>query len=527
MRKLLHVLLVAAFFNALSWIILIPIWQYPDEQAHFAQVQGLAEIGKVPSVNLDTSYEIALSEKILGTERDGFGNNKFTYHPEHRITYSGDHNGPFESVLSNLPVSSRTNLVKRESTSNPPAYYLLSALVYKLFYHGNLFSRVFVIRIFSALIFMTMIFFAYKIGRTFFIKQPYLQLILPSIAAFKPMLVFSSTGILPDSLVNLLFTMIVFLSLKILKEGLQKKIVIFLIAIIIIGVMTRQQFLLSLPIILMSLVFRAILTKRDRKPLVIVFFLTMAVIFFSTMFGRGILLISSFRIHEFTSIKFNELFKLEFASYLIQVAKHSYEETFAWYWGVYKWLSLTLPLIYYRLIKIILVISMVGVLAYLYKKFRNGKLNLESSYLLLFISSSLLYLLILIIWDYFFARNSGYSFGLQGRYFFPLIVADLAIITVGFIQVCEVVLKKYLVFSSLFLVISMIIFNDLSLFHVSSSYYDTSTLSTFLIQASQYKPLFFKGNMIILILAISFALQLSLIVLLAKYATKKFNQDYQ
>ncbi len=41
-------LLVAAFANALVWIILVPIWQYPDEQAHFSQVQNIAEIGKVP-----------------------------------------------------------------------------------------------------------------------------------------------------------------------------------------------------------------------------------------------------------------------------------------------------------------------------------------------------------------------------------------------------------------------------------------------------------------------------------------------
>ena len=81
-------------------MILIPIWQYPDEQAHFAQVQNVAELGKVPMVGNDTSYEIALSEKILGTERNGFGNNKYTYHPEYNIAYSNNSMGLFEKELS-------------------------------------------------------------------------------------------------------------------------------------------------------------------------------------------------------------------------------------------------------------------------------------------------------------------------------------------------------------------------------------------------------------------------------------------
>ena len=84
MPKLLKLLLIAAFLNALSWIVLIPIWQYPDEQAHFAQVQDTAELGKTPK-GIDTSEEIAVYEKILGTARDGFGNNRYTYHPEFNI----------------------------------------------------------------------------------------------------------------------------------------------------------------------------------------------------------------------------------------------------------------------------------------------------------------------------------------------------------------------------------------------------------------------------------------------------------
>jgi len=155
-KRLVRLLIVTAFFNALSWIILIPVWQYPDEQAHFAQVQDVAEIGKVPPASLDTSYEIALSEEILGTSRDGFGNNKYTYHPEYKIEYSSNLNGPHEATIVNLPRSARYGLVKSESTRNPPLYYFLSSIVYKIFTNANLFSRIYAVRFVSVIFYLTL-----------------------------------------------------------------------------------------------------------------------------------------------------------------------------------------------------------------------------------------------------------------------------------------------------------------------------------------------------------------------------------
>ena len=96
MLSLKHILILSTIANTLSWIILVPVWQYPDEQAHFAQVQDIAELGHVPKKGNDTSYEIAFSEKILGTERDSLGNNLFTYHPDYKIPYSDNFFGPHE-----------------------------------------------------------------------------------------------------------------------------------------------------------------------------------------------------------------------------------------------------------------------------------------------------------------------------------------------------------------------------------------------------------------------------------------------
>src|SRR5688572_1418888 len=44
---------VAAFLTALAWSLIVPLFQVPDEPAHVAYAQYLAESGKAPSGSND------------------------------------------------------------------------------------------------------------------------------------------------------------------------------------------------------------------------------------------------------------------------------------------------------------------------------------------------------------------------------------------------------------------------------------------------------------------------------------------
>ena len=84
----------ALLLNFLLWQLLIPIWHFPDEQAHFGQVAFRADHGRIQKYHeLSTSREIFISEELLGTKRDSQGNNLFTYHPEFKIDYSKTYEG--------------------------------------------------------------------------------------------------------------------------------------------------------------------------------------------------------------------------------------------------------------------------------------------------------------------------------------------------------------------------------------------------------------------------------------------------
>jgi len=89
-------------FKQLLWISYIPIWHFPDEQAHFGEVQNYAEGNPInPASSNNTAREIDESEILLSTKRDSLGNNLYIYHPEFNIPYSDSKMGIYENQIKN------------------------------------------------------------------------------------------------------------------------------------------------------------------------------------------------------------------------------------------------------------------------------------------------------------------------------------------------------------------------------------------------------------------------------------------
>src|SRR3989344_3635741 len=165
------ILFLAIFVKQISWSAFIPLWQFPDEQAHFGQVQLFSEIGGPKKTGNNLSKEIQTSEMFLGTDRDPFGNNKYTYHPQYNISYTNSLSGQYEREINNLSVAKRTQFVKVESTGYPPLYYFASGVIYKTAYFNSLIDRVFLVRIFNSFLFLGIVLAAYRIGREIFNRQ--------------------------------------------------------------------------------------------------------------------------------------------------------------------------------------------------------------------------------------------------------------------------------------------------------------------------------------------------------------------
>ncbi len=516
---MLKILLITAFLNGLVWIILTPIWQYPDEQSHFAQVQNIAEKSIIIGYSRNTSYEIALSEDIMETSRDSLGNNQFTYHPEFKINYSQTTKGLRENEIISLPKLSRVEFVKTEATSNPPLYYILSAYFYKSFNNASLFSRIFAVRLFSLLIFIGTILISFQIGKLVFQKNNILTLTLTSLIAFKPMLIYTSTGILPDTLTNFLFSAVIFYSFKILNEKFEKKDFLILIAVLFAGFITRQQFYISTIIIIFPILVLILTRKNTIKPFIFLMISIASFLYIAYPLLNSISLLKYFRIADFyifldTKISFNS-----FVNFAILSCKRTFSEATPWFWGIYKWLSLSLPPIYYQIINRIVFIAIFGFLlkSFIVVKEKDYK---QLKTLLFLVWVPVIYFITLMVWNFFFFSKNGFSFGIQGRYYFPVIVPIITILLIGLNNLGKIILRSNSKYVLLLLVCMMLVFNIATLIHVSSFYYDISSLQTFITQASQYKPILFKGNIIIILIILGLSSQLVFVLKLFKFIIK-------
>lgn len=410
---------LAVIVKQITWVVLVPIWQTPDEQAHFAQVQWYAENKntKIQVVNL--SEEVYRSEQILGTVRDVSGNNKYTYHPDYKNNIVGGFNDRSLSEF-NLNLSSRVNYVATEAAMYPPLYYQMVVPFYDLVYRNGLIDRVYASRLASLVLFFLMILVTYLIGKVIW-QEKIKVYALTIFVAFHPMVSFLAAGVHPDNLLNLLYTIILFLCLLVLRNGVKWKYLIGLILCIFAGYYTKPLVFLVIPVIL------SVVTWKFFRGSFLGIVISLLVLF-APVFVFVFQIKMDF-VPYVTSL--SPLAGMNYLDYLeFRIPKMVFE-VWPWYWGVFKWLSLTLPSVILKIITRLAIIATIGSFIKIIIKIKNGKYDFEFKAIILFIISSLSYIVYLLFWDWRLMQAMGFSQGIQGRYFFPNIVAHLAILIFG------------------------------------------------------------------------------------------------
>lgn len=519
----LFFLILAVIAKQVFWGAMTPIWQFPDEQAHFAQVQNTSEFGI--QCKGSTSNEIAVYENYLGTLRDNRGNNKFTFHPEFNIAYTQGQMGEFEQELIDFPpeYSSTKNL--REATCYPFLSYWLSSIFYKIATKSSLINRIFLVRFFSLLIYLATTIIAYKLSCKIF-KINYLQKISTIFIVFHPMFSFVGASINSDVLFNLIYLVLIYSGILIIEKKYKSGIILNFTSIII-GLLTKQQMAIaffSLPIFLVTN-FSDIKTlfKKNLK-LILKIAIPITLLFF--IFAR---IGEIYRIIGFiTAGNYdNPLKNLNFFEHIKWSLEVTNKQTFAWYWGVFRWLSLALPRWMYRIQKSLTLISIFGIILYLIKLYKFKKIKAVDKKIFYLFSISTIYYLGLISWDYFFRRSYGFSFGIQGRYLFPVISCHMILLLFGLQKIVTLLFKNKLIkyYSLSLLSIWWIILNFIALYVVTKSYYSFSSFDKFINQISQYKPMILKGEIWKFLILFYFLTQIFLILyLLIKPFFKKIQE---
>jgi len=494
MSRLFRIFLLCIVLSSICWVILVPLWHTPDEQAHFAEVAFLAEKGRLPGGDdtNDLTEEIYTSEVLLGTVRDNSGNNKFTFHPGYRIEYTDSLVGKYEASIAALAHSpSRAKFVKNEAARYPIIYYFPASLIYRLFYNLDLFTRVFVVRFWSLTLFLANVYLVYQLGKLI-LKDEKKSIILAALAGFQPMMVFANIGVNSDALGNLFFTVFLYFCTRLIIRGANYTDMIVLAAISVLSIQAKPQFVMILPVLtclFLLLFMRDFIKKRNWLFLFLFFLAGIGLMFYLYKIQWGPIWLIS---HFILSFNPGSFFKY-FWEYTLP---HTYREVMPWYWGIYNWLGVTYPRIVHRTINWIVLISLTGFGVWLVKMIKNKlwrKREIQSILFMVFIG--LIYFISISLYDWLSWYTGKYPLGVQGRYFFPMISIQMLIVYLGLDSLLPKSWHKKISLTGLSVVL-MIMLNLYALYTVSASYYKLLPISLFIKQVSQYKPWFVKGAVI-------------------------------
>jgi hypothetical protein len=218
----LRLILIAAALLTIGWDIATPPLEGPDEAKHFAYLQYLAETGHLPRA---TGPNEAILEVAPGSTEEQEAMNTLLLRPaitnrRVRPAWSTLDLNLWRHVERSLPHGSRANGAESNPLAkNPPLYYAVMAIPYRMVIWLPLLKRVFVLRLFNALFYLATIALMWLLAGEVFGRVRWKQALATGVVALEPQVSFISAAISPENLSIALTTGFLLTSLRLVKRG--------------------------------------------------------------------------------------------------------------------------------------------------------------------------------------------------------------------------------------------------------------------------------------------------------------------
>ena len=507
---LLFLLLLITLVKGIVWVSVIPLWQGPDESNHFAYIQYLVEKNVIfQSYNNNVSKELILATNLINF-------NWSSVHPVWRPNFSENRSGINEQKIRQIQKNERNEFSQiGNGLRNPPLFYLIGSFFYRLFYSSSIIERGYAVRLASVFFAVLTVLIAYHLSLNL-TKNRFFSVSAASIVSFHPSFTFLGATINTDILVVFLFSLFAFLLFRLIQKGFRLREFCFSFIIFVLGIFTKIIFLSAIilyPLVLFLSNNSASLPKKKYLNLSLIFlFLFMGSIVLYVFKSPGVFTDFFFFLNNGVRDCF---FFGSLVKYLSANFAHYNGEVFSWYWGIFGWLEVQLPLFCYRILKILFIASVLGIALFLLKvrdkKYPQPKKNI--TFLLL---ATLVPFLAVVFFDWQTFVIRGSSFGLQGRHFLVALIPQMSLFVFGIIYLVPSLIKRF----ALFLLTAFIIVLNLVGILVSLQYfYQTNDLNLMFLRMNQYHPIFLKGIVTPLIFGFFF---FSLAVFLLCYISLTF-----
>ena len=429
----LILLLLATLCKGLLWSIVIPPWHTPDEQLHFLYAQTISRqhtlhVPPLPRVPLEARelWELTQCDTVRGqshgldlSDRVGIAQRlvrltdpkiKQTY-----LTYTYPQFG-----LNPLP------------SYHPPLYYAALTPVQRPLESASILVRVLACRWFTVLLGVGTVFLAYLAGLLLWPGKPRLALLLGILVSFQPMLTFCAARVGNDALEIMLFSSCLVMALRVAKSGLTWGLSLILGVTVGLGLLTKISFLSFLPLLFLLLAWdmgRSVAVGRLKAKALGPWLLTICLPtllsgwwYKDTVLSGGNNLVSCYgTIGRHSVGLFSFLANYHWQGFISQILLR--------YWGVFGWVDtpMPIPLLHGLMYLTGLIICLMG--CWFFKQtFPHGKdATAIQIFSFLYLGCATLSIIMFYVYlDYRLARDLGGNFGMQGRYFLPGIVGQMA-----------------------------------------------------------------------------------------------------
>jgi 4-amino-4-deoxy-L-arabinose transferase-like glycosyltransferase len=249
-----------ALVNAAVWGVVVPPFQVPDEISHFGYAQYLAETGAPPPQGLVAQYSPQEQRTLEGL--DFFA---VIGHPGQRGILTPAEDRSLREMLATHP-SPVGQGGTSSATNQPPLYYALEAIPYRLSPSQDILTRLALMRLLSALMAAGTVLAVFLFLRELMPQTPWTWTVGALAVAFQPSFDFIAAGVHGDNMLFLACALMFLALARAYRRGLTERRAAAIGLVAAAGTLSKLTFLALLPGVALAvalLAWRA--AGRDRR----------------------------------------------------------------------------------------------------------------------------------------------------------------------------------------------------------------------------------------------------------------------
>ncbi len=250
-----------ACLNAVCWSLITPPFQVPDEPDHFAYVQQLADTGSLPVPKArphSKEEEVALKDLHFVDVRQRPG-------PGVTLRSQAQQRNLEKGLRAFSAGAPRAQHSAGLAGSEPPLYYAIEAIPYKLGSGGTLLDRLALMRLVSALMAGVTALFAFLFLRETLPAFPWSWIVGGLGVALFPLIGFMSGAVTPEAMLYAVSAALFYLLARAFRRGLTPRLATAIGLLLAVGLLTKLNFIGLMPGTGLGLVLLAIRAARRSR----------------------------------------------------------------------------------------------------------------------------------------------------------------------------------------------------------------------------------------------------------------------